>query len=368
MSHDLRTPLQGIIGFLSLLSESIDTPDESRYVRYAEQSASDLQRQVDELLEVSRIESGGVKIVAEDFDPRDSVRGVIEMVRPEADRKRLSLSARVSDDVPSAVRSDPVRFRQVVANLVGNAVKYTDDGWVVVRVNYTTPGSRRGELLVSVQDTGPGIGEEDIDRIFDRFSRLSYTSTSSSGAGLGLTISKALVDMMGGSLWCESRVEQGSTFHMRVPVNTARDNERAGMDSRAPSSTSTREGLRVLVAEDDRINRVFISHLLNRLGHEPTLVSDGKQVLEKLREYPFDVVLMDVQMPNMNGVEATEAIRASQWAAWQSLPIVAMTAYVGPEHEAEFATAGMNATVTKPLDATDLERTLARVVPERSLT
>jgi CheY-like chemotaxis protein len=270
--------------------------------------------------------------------------------------------------VPQAVRSDPVRFRQVLANLVENAVKYTDDGWVVVSVGYTEPGSRRGELLVSVQDTGPGIPEEDTERIFDRFSRLSYTSATSSGAGLGLTISKALVEMMGGSLWCESRLEQGSTFRMRLPVNTPRNGGHLQQGPATTAAVSASEGLRVLVAEDDRVNRVFISHLLRRFGHEPTPVTDGKEALEKLGEGAFDVVLMDVQMPNMNGVEATEAIRASHWAAWRDLPIVAMTAYVGPEHEAEFAAAGMNATLTKPLDAADLQRVLAHAVPQRTLS
>lgn len=359
MSHDLRTPLQGIMGFLSLLSETADTPEKKKYIRYADESAGDLLRHVDDLLEISRIESRGLRIIEEDFSIRDSLDSVVEIIRPQAERKRLSLSALVADAVPQHIRTDPARVRQVILNLLENAVKYTDSGLVHVRVDYREGHEPERELEITVRDTGPGIPESELEGIFDRFSRLHSTAFTHAGSGLGLTISRGLVEMMGGTIWCKSELDAGSTFHVRLPVSTPAaapntpDKPVTSMVGPAPGS------LRLLVAEDDRLNGVLISHLLKRLGHRATVVTDGRAALEAVLEGGYDIVFMDVQMPKMDGMEATRRIRASADREASSIPVIALTAYAAQEDREQFLAAGMTAIVTKPLGRGDLERAIA---------
>jgi signal transduction histidine kinase/ActR/RegA family two-component response regulator len=363
MSHDLRTPLQGIMGFLSLLSETVETPEEKKYVRYADESAQDLLRHVDDLLEISRIESGGLQIVEQDFSIRESLRSVVEMIRPQAERKRLSFTARVSNAVPEHIRTDPVRIRQVTLNLLGNAVKYTQSGGVHVRVDYRESEAAAGEIDITVRDTGPGIPETELEGIFDRFSRLHYTSFSQAGSGLGLTISRGLVEMMGGALWCDSKLEEGSVFHVRLPV--AEPSPNAGtLEETVGPGTGDRPvtgPLRVLVAEDDRLNGVLITHLLKKLSHSVTVVTNGRSALEAVLQGGYDIVFMDIQMPEMDGIEATQRIRASADPETASIPIIAITAYAAQEDREQFLAAGMTAIVTKPLDGGDLERAISDV-------
>ncbi len=363
MSHDLRTPLQGIMGFLSLLSETAETPEEKKYVRYADESAQDLLRHVDDLLEISRIESEGLQIVEQDFSIRESLRSVVEIIRPQAERKRLSFTARVSNAVPEHIRTDPVRIRQVTLNLLGNAVKYTQSGGVHVRVDYREGEAAAGEIEITVRDTGPGIPEAELEGIFDRFSRLHYTTFSQAGSGLGLTISRGLVEMMGGTIWCESEIDVGSAFHVRLPVaeptaNARRPEETVGPETGDPPGPGS---LRVLVAEDDRLNGVLITHLLKKLGHSVTVVTNGRSALEAVLESKYDVVFMDVQMPEMDGMEATRRIRESTDSETAAIPIIAITAYAAQEDREQFLAAGMTAIVTKPLDGGDLERAISDV-------
>lgn len=359
MSHDLRTPLQGIMGFLSLLSETAETPEEKKYVRYADESAHDLLRHVDDLLEISRIESGGLQIAEQDFSIRESLESVLEIIRPQAERKRLSLTARVSDAVPEHIRMDPVRIRQVILNLLGNAVKYTQSGWVHVRVDYREGEAATGNIEITVRDTGPGIPETELEAIFDRFSRLHCTTFSHAGSGLGLTISRGLVEMMGGTIWCDSELDVGSTFHVRLPVVKPSTNEPAPEEPDSSDAHYAPGPLRVLVAEDDRLNGVLITHLLKKLGHSVTVVTNGRAALGEVLESNYDIVFMDVQMPEMDGIEATRRIRESTDPGTASIPIIAITAYAAQEDREEFLAAGMSAIVTKPLDGGDLERAIA---------
>lgn len=359
MSHDLRTPLQGIMGFLSLLSETAETSDEKKYVRYADESAQDLLRHVDDLLEMSRIESGGLQIVEQDFSIRESLTSVMEIIRPQAERKRLSLTARVSDAVPEHIRTDPVRIRQVTLNLLGNAVKYTQSGWVHVRVDYRQGEAATEEIEITVRDTGPGIPETELEGIFDRFSRLHYTTFSHAGSGLGLTISRGLVEIMGGTIWCDSELDAGSAFHVRLPVAKPSTNELTPEETDSSESHDTPGSLRVLVAEDDRLNGVLMTHLLKKLGHSVTVVTNGRSALDAVLESKYDIVFMDVQMPEMDGIEATHRIREYADPEMARIPVVAITAYAAQEDREQFLAAGMTAIVTKPLDGGDLERAIA---------
>jgi signal transduction histidine kinase/ActR/RegA family two-component response regulator len=367
MSHDLRTPLQGILGFLSLLTETVETTEEQKYLRYAEESAGDLLRHVDELLEISRIESGGVKLLDQEFSVRKSVQSLMETLRPDALRKSLSLSAHVTSAVPEQLRSDAGRIRQITSNLLTNAIKYTHAGWVYAHVDYAPRGGDRGTLMISVQDTGPGIPESQIEHIFDRFARLDYTVNAPGGAGLGLTITKTIVTMMGGSITCESTLGEGSVFRVSLPVSAAPSFrlERASTDGPAYGEPQ-RDSLRVILAEDDRMNQVLLSHLIRRLGHEVTVATNGREAIDLLEERHYDLIFMDVQMPVMNGLDATLAIREAtdQWYA--DIPIIGMTAYADLVEQQKFLAAGMNVCITKPVDDADLRSAIREVEREPS--
>jgi CheY-like chemotaxis protein len=312
----------------------------------------------------------------------------VEQLRPEAERKNLVVTTHFGAQVPSHVRTDPTRLRQILANLLSNAVKYTNTGSVRVHVGYRRePDGDR--LTVTVCDTGPGLSEPEREYIFDRNARLDYT-VPSAGSGLGLTITRGLLTRMGGEISCESTLGEGSTFRFELPVTPVgearsyaeeepgeNEPQSAGKvetndalpDARGtPSNTDTAgtaaADLRILVAEDDRMNRILIRHLLERLGHRATLVGNGREAVTQLRGNPFDLVLMDIQMPQMDGLEATRRIRADREVS--DIPIIGLTAYAAPEDRQEFAAGGMDMCLTKPLRERELARALARVKSRRS--
>ncbi len=368
MSHDLRTPLQGILGFLSLLSETVESTDQVKYVRYAEESAGDLLRHVDELLEISRIESGGIKILEAGFSLRESVHSLLETLRPQALHKSVSLSAHVTSAVPEQIRSDSARIRQVLSNLLGNAIKYTSVGWIYAHLDYKHHSGNRGTLSLSVHDTGPGIPESEMEHIFDRFARLDYTTHTAGGVGLGLTITKSIVTMMGGTISCESTVGEGSVFRVELPVTASQLRRLEDTEEREPYG-DTREGfLRLILAEDDRMNQIFLSHLLRRLGHEVTVAGNGQEAVDLLEERHYDAVFMDVQMPVINGLDATRRIRDATDKAYTDIPIVGMTAYADLVEQRRFLEAGMNHCITKPVSEEDLRNAIRELEREPFLT
>lgn len=370
MSHDLRTPLQGILGFLSLLSERLEEGENRKYTRYAEESANDLLRQVDELLEISRIESGSFTLQQEPTALRETLEGIVALLRPRAEQKHLQLSWHVGSSVPEYLITDKGALRQVLINLVENAIKYTPAGWVHVRGDYEQI-SQRGILDISVQDSGTGIPEAERARIFDRFSRLDYTSSSATGTGLGLTISKGIVELLGGELSCHSVPEEGSVFRFRIPVTT---DESQGADetsrsaeppeTRPSEATAPSGSLRVLVAEDDRMNQMFIGHLLDRLGYTHRMVGDGREMLDTLDTEEFDLILLDVQMPRLNGMEATRELRRMHDPRRRDLPVLAMTAFAGEEEQRQFLEAGVDQIVTKPLTRESISRAIKETLEE----
>ncbi|NBC31016.1 MAG: response regulator, partial [Spirochaetes bacterium] len=368
MSHDLRTPLQGILGFLSLLSETVESTDQVKYVRYAEESAGDLLRHVDELLEISRIESGGIKIVEAEFSLRESVRSLLEALRPQALHKSVSLSAHVTSGVPEQIRSDSARIRQILSNLLGNAIKYTSVGWIYAHLDYAHQSGNRGTLTISVHDTGPGIPESEIERIFDRFARLDYTTHTGGGVGLGLTITKSIVAMMGGTISCESTVGEGSVFRVVLPVTASQLHRGEQTKERAPYGDTRNGSFRLIMAEDDRMNQILLGHLFRRLGHEVTVAGNGQEAIELLEEQHYDAVFMDVQMPVMNGLDATRTIREATDKAYTDVPIVGMTAYADLVEQRQFLQAGMNYCVTKPVGEEDLRNALEELQREHSPT
>ncbi len=356
MSHEIRTPLNGVIGVAALLEGMELGLAQRDYVRLIRQSGDHLLGLVNDILDFSRLDASRLELEAVSFDPRDLTRDVMEMLRPQADTKGLTLTVELSRKVIGRVVGDPSRLRQVLINLLGNAIKFTDRGWVRLSLDASRDGDKL-RLDAAVADSGIGIAPDAIERMFAEFTQAdSSISRRFGGSGLGLAICRRLVELMGGTITVESQPNQGSVFrfHVTLPIDHAASGDAA---QSAPAGV-LEPGLRVLVAEDNATNRLVAMKLLERLGCRPDAVCDGQEALTALRQQSYDLVLMDVMMPEMDGLAATRAIRRGETAD-RLIPIVGLTAHVRSENLEECKEAGMDAVTTKPVTATSLRTAIA---------
>jgi signal transduction histidine kinase/DNA-binding NarL/FixJ family response regulator len=371
ITHEIRTPMIGVLGMTELTLATILTAKQREYLEMARHSAQSLLTVLNDIVDYARIEIGVLELARIPFDLAATVEEVISIFRPLATKKGLVLECRRMPGVPAALVGDPSRLRQILINLVGNAVKFTDAGSVVLDIArpQLPPGGSESEtssqcpLVFSITDTGIGIPRDKIQAIFDSFTQADVTATRRyQGAGLGLAIVRHLVEMMGGSYQVESVEGRGSvfSFHMAfgLPENrsdTAPPPETAGEDGARP--------LAVLLAEDNPINQIYVQELLEMDGHRVVVAHTGRRALETLRKQHFDVILMDIQMPEMDGLEATRAIRADQSGDFDpTIPIVALTAHALKGDRETFLRAGMNEYLSKPVSPEDLESALARAM------
>jgi len=295
--------------------------------------------------------------------PRECLEKVEKLLRFRALEKGLDLRTEIRDDVPEWVVGDPIRVGQVLLNLVGNAVKFTERGWVAIDVSASPAGD--GSLLLNfqVRDTGIGIAQVNQERIFEAFSQADGSMTRRfGGTGLGLTISSRLAVMMGGGIHVESRIGEGSCFHFSALVQPAGEPGLAILEEVVEQAIRPMRALRVLVAEDNRVNQRVVTRLLEKQGHQVTLAENGREALEKLLLGGFDGILMDVQMPEMTGLEAAQAIRRAERGSGRHVPILAMTAHAMKGDRERCLASGMDGYVSKPIRSQELLDALQRVI------
>ncbi len=365
MSHEIRTPLNGVMGMLRLVQAAPLNDELREYVEAAALSCKRLTALLSDILDLSRIEAGKMEIVNEVFDPRKTMQEVEGVFGLTAAQKGVILECSVDQGVPRLLFGDVMRLRQVLLNLVGNAVKFTSHGAVSVKA-WALPGvhSDGVRLYMAVSDTGPGMTPELMETIFEPFAQgeASYTRRHQ-GAGLGLPIVKRLVRLMGGSLALESTPDEGSVFHLCIPFALAAEGEQAASDGEPVEAAGPRVRYRILLVEDEVVNQLATKRLLQMQGHDVHTAENGLQALQALRENLFDLVFMDVQMPEMDGMEATRMIReAPEFAAIAAIPIVALTAYAMDGDRESFLAAGMNDYLAKPVDEAMLAEVIRRVM------
>jgi signal transduction histidine kinase/ActR/RegA family two-component response regulator len=362
MSHELRTPMNGVIGITEILLSSPQPEDTRRQLELLKRSGTQLVTLVNDILDLTRLETGRVSIESVPTDVAGIVTDVVSLMAPLATEKRISLTQEVAGDVPAGVLTDPTRLRQAVTNLLANAVKFTGEGGVTVRVRMS--GKR---FRVEVEDTGIGMSPDVQQRLFKPFEQADASFTRRyGGSGLGLAISQRLVTAMGGFLDVRSIEGRGSTLALEVPCFPCARPEPEREPAPEPAIPGT-DALqrRVLVVEDNAVNRHVVLALLAKCGCTCTVAEDGAQAVDAVLREPFDLVLMDCHMPNLDGFEATRRIRGSDGAAAR-LPIVALTASALNEDLARCREAGMDEVLTKPLTLAALRALLERVLSARA--
>ena len=361
MSHEIRTPMNGVLGMLRLMADGPLNERQRQQVRVMRSSSEILLGILNDILDYSRVESGEIEVERAVFDLHELVEDIVVLMQGRARERNLALELAIAEDVPAAVTGDRQKLSQVLLNLLGNGIKFTDRGAVGLTL---TKGAAADAICLAVRDTGPGIADADLAHLFEPFyqAAASRRRGQQTGTGLGLAISRRLVTAMGGRIEVETEPGRGSCFSVTLPLPQGEAAALAAAETMPREAAEAGQALRVLIVEDNVVNAMVAEAFIARMGHEPLVAATAEEGLALLEEQVFDLVLMDISLPGIDGIEATERIRAHADPAIRSLPVVAMSAHVFENEIAQHLQSGMDAFIGKPIAPDALAETVASVL------
>ncbi|HPF29636.1 MAG TPA: ATP-binding protein, partial [Lachnospiraceae bacterium] len=376
MSHDIRTPMNAIYGMAELLEEKDFGREEKEYIATIKRSSENLLSIINEILDFSKVDSGKMDVVEEPYEFNDMVQDVITIIEFRLKDKHIKLQLEIDANIPREMKGDETRIRQILINLLNNAVKFTNQGSITLNIKWMEKDDMQGDLMIDVIDTGIGISQENLSKLFTAFGQIDTRKNRNvEGTGLGLAICKKLIDIMGGDISVESKLKEGSTFRVVLPqkiydprpCNYVNKQEEIHFTKESYRITFTAPRAKVLIVDDNKVNRQVARELMKLFGFEASLAESGHEAVDRVQKHlvSYDIIFMDHMMPYMDGVEATKVIRKLNGDYAKTVPIVALTANAIKGVEQQFLDAGMNDYLPKPIRVEQLSDILRRWLPHK---